>query len=579
MSTLTDGRTAPAAAHATIMHRFRAAAAAVLVAVAVPIAILICNPFVEIGVNDDWVYIRMAKVLASTGHLQYDGWTAAMTGVHAVWGALAIRLFGFSFSVARAAMFPVAAACSLLIYGLARRTGLPRGVAMLATFTCVLSPLFLPLAASFMTEASALLLLLLTIYFATRAIDSAGAGHAMIWLAAAALAGVLAGTVRQVMWGAPVWVIIAFAILRRGKPLLAGGAAALLAGVLAAIAACMRWLYAQPNSFSGHWFVMPSLLSVATWRWEREATALCLALLSLPVLVYFLSDWRIWKRNLLFFSAASVVLIFVGLRRPAEFHPFVGNIVTVYGGLLPDQDVLGDKPVILPPAALDCLGFIVAFALVFTVIALARQLWTSRSLTQALDIRDRRFLVFLFVAAPFLLGYMALLIAESEHVFIFDRYFVPLIPFIAISLCWAAWRSSPSRTLAPAAMVTMVFAVYGIATTHDALRASQARADAAVRFLSAGVPRKCLSGGYEYDGWTQLEAAGVIRVPRARTDPYRFWFLDYTPVVQPRYLMTLSVEEEFSKPLMTIPYSTWLPPRRREVLIQEDPDVTCSGIP
>ena len=76
------------------------------------LALLFCvlatRPFVSMGVNDDWSYIWSARVLADTGHLIYNGWGAMPLGWMAYLGALFIKLFGFSFTVARSSVYCLA---------------------------------------------------------------------------------------------------------------------------------------------------------------------------------------------------------------------------------------------------------------------------------------------------------------------------------------------------------------------------------------------------------------------------------------------------------------------------------------
>lgn len=55
------------------------------------------------SLNDDWSYIWSARLLAETGHIQYNGWATAMLGWQLYLGALFIKIFGFSFSIVRIA--------------------------------------------------------------------------------------------------------------------------------------------------------------------------------------------------------------------------------------------------------------------------------------------------------------------------------------------------------------------------------------------------------------------------------------------------------------------------------------------
>ena len=68
--------------------------------------------------------IKTAQVFAQTGHFAYNGWTAPMLGWQAIWGALFIKVFGFSFTVVRLSILPIAMATVLLFHAILLRFGI-----------------------------------------------------------------------------------------------------------------------------------------------------------------------------------------------------------------------------------------------------------------------------------------------------------------------------------------------------------------------------------------------------------------------------------------------------------------------
>ena len=82
-----------------LMRRFR------LHALACSLAVLLCEliarPYTTMGVCDDGPYILMARTLATTGHIVYNGWAAPMLGWQLYLAAAFIKLFGFSFTAVR----------------------------------------------------------------------------------------------------------------------------------------------------------------------------------------------------------------------------------------------------------------------------------------------------------------------------------------------------------------------------------------------------------------------------------------------------------------------------------------------
>src|SRR5215813_7810762 len=87
-----------------------------LCAAALVTAMALTTPLAESGLNDDWSYTKTALDLAETGGLVYNGWASAMVGAQAFWGALFIKLFGFSFLTTRLSTAPLALGCCLLTY-------------------------------------------------------------------------------------------------------------------------------------------------------------------------------------------------------------------------------------------------------------------------------------------------------------------------------------------------------------------------------------------------------------------------------------------------------------------------------
>lgn len=125
---------------------------------AVVVACILCSlPYAEMGFIDDWSYVKTAFEYARTGHFVYNGWATAMLGWQVPWGALFAKMFGYTFSAVRASMLPVALASVWLFFALLVRFGISRRNAAFGALMLGLSPLFVPLAASYMTDVSGLL--------------------------------------------------------------------------------------------------------------------------------------------------------------------------------------------------------------------------------------------------------------------------------------------------------------------------------------------------------------------------------------------------------------------------------------
>src|SRR6202011_661080 len=108
----------------TSISTVRTSRNAVACALLVGICTLLTHPVLEMGVNDDPSYIRSALDFAQTGHFVYHGWSNAMLGWQIVWGALFIKLFGFSFTVVRLSTVPLAMASAYLLHQILVRFGI-----------------------------------------------------------------------------------------------------------------------------------------------------------------------------------------------------------------------------------------------------------------------------------------------------------------------------------------------------------------------------------------------------------------------------------------------------------------------
>ena len=145
---------------------------AIFCALAVASSALLIRPCAETGISDDWSYIKTTQILAQTGHIVYNGWASAMLGWQLYLGALFVKLFGFSFTTARLSTFLVAVATAWLLQRTLARAGVSQWNATLATLTFVFSPLYLPLAFTFMSDVAGVFSILLCLYMCLRALQA-----------------------------------------------------------------------------------------------------------------------------------------------------------------------------------------------------------------------------------------------------------------------------------------------------------------------------------------------------------------------------------------------------------------------
>ena len=466
--------------------------------------VLAVVPRLETGVIDDWCYAWTARHLAETGRLAYNGWGGAMVGFQALWGAALIRLFGFSFTLLRLSTLPFACGSVVLLYWLGREAGLKSGAALFGAWAIGLSPLTIPLVASYMTDIPTLCCWLGCAYCALRAMRARGAARAAGWMAGAALAGFAGGTIRQIAWILAPWALAVVCWSRR-KERASVMAATLIGSVtLCASWLCFRWFLAHPDAYL-HLPVWgdAGFLDQIRMIWQPFAVYIGFGSLvfSLPVLLVYVAGWRsgLARPGMIGLCVTVAALAVFGL--PWHFHRSLlpGDFVTAYGVMDPGLDAMGQRPVVLPAGTLALLTGLLAVALGFAAAALLSAWGLSRKPGDA-GARLHKgesadsLVRFTAVFVPPCALYLAIILYRSIF---FDRYLIPVLPAIGILLLgyWQRYvRNSVPRY---AWVVVGLLSLYGVATTHDYIAAARARLEAATRLTDAGVPRAKITAGWE----------------------------------------------------------------------------------
>jgi hypothetical protein len=451
------------------------------------LCIAIAHPFANSSFVDDWSYAYVASQLAQTGHFHYSGWGSPSIVLQCVWAAIGIHIFGFSFNLLRVVSLPFSLAFVLLTYALGRKIGLSRNFALLGSLIVAVSPLFLPVACSFMTEPYACSLTLLCIYAALCGAEASDPARARTWLWIFTAAAILGGSDRQTVWVAPI-VLIPYLVWkqRSDRGFRIQGVLA-YAACLAALAVVMKYFspsYA-PTALSRHQ-LLTLVLKQSFGAVRRIASVFLVAVwMSLPA---FLSSATIWRRltarqvaAILLISAAFFSLLMIGTRGIA---PFVGNILTENGILSAGTDGFGLKPVLL----VKPLQYGLTVMLVLVVVTWAYLVWRKNLL---MGLSNNAAAVFLLFAC----AYTPLLIPGGLTSFIFDRYALPFIPLIVVCVLLSVQPMVKNISLA-AYVWLFVAASYAIVTTHDYFATLRAREAAAEELEGRGVAPNQMSIGF-----------------------------------------------------------------------------------
>lgn len=550
-------------------------------------AILCSRPFVEMGLIDDFSYVRSALIFARTGHFVFNGWATAMLGAQIVWAAPFIKLFGYSFSAARISTIVTAMLTVLLTHSIMRRAGLNRWPAIFGTLALGLCPLFIAMSVTFMTDISGLFAIVVGIYCCMRALECTDFSRILMWLVFADIAGLLGGTTRQIAWlVALVMVPSAAYIIRKHHGVLIAAVILWIVSV-ALIIVSMVWFKHQPLSVPE-----PLLKGAVRLRTLRElagtmlAALLCLCLVIMPGLTVGLQRLRTlrarhWLLLLVCTTAATCVCWFITFHWSEKgLMPWTGDILDKLGLFdYPNAWRLGTSPALLNPTGRAIGSYIVLFTVGAFFLAILRAPSESPQHSQiGLSVHT-----LLLLLGPFAGAYTLLLIPRGLWAQVLDRYLLPLIP-IALIFVLKIYQENFSPRLPTISWLTLViFAVFGVMGTHDWVADHRARLTAVYMLESAGISPASIEAGYEFDGTTQIDLRGAVFDPRVTypssidVSPYHpaglpsecsYLLNEHTPAVHPEFFLAFKpVPCLVLSRYGAVPYGTWLPPVHRSILI------------
>lgn len=565
-----------------------------LPAIACAATLLVCyfviRPYAEIGLIDDWSYVKAAQKLAETGHITYGGAETPMLGWQLYFGALLIKLFGFSFTAVRFSTVIEAMAMAFLLERTCVRAGLNTWNATLATLTFVLSPLFFPLAFTFMTDVSGVLCVVLCLYMCLRAIEAKSERAAMVWISLAALANAVDGTARQNAWLAVlVMVPSTLWLLRRWRRVLVAGCISWVVAVGIVVAAT-RWFARQPYTVSVS--PIPDTIDLKSLKILLRISLDSfgeLMLLALPVLLMFTGVFRSWNRRMAKVFAAGLLCFVVPgaiLLHAWRQHWWIAGFADGYMINSTFDRLRSDAAQEIHFAMVrQGLRVSLTVAILLSILSLfavffadAQRRPVASPVATTISWRE-----LWIVTGPFSAANIVLLALLIQGFGFSDRYLLPLLVMLLIVLT-RAYQDSVNAKLPLACMLLIaLFGAFSAAATHDEFALYRGYAAVANEIESHGVPATAILGPWEFEGWTQMENAGHInddrmripvgayvpeppRVYPANCDPDLFYFLDETPVIKPAYAISRdpgACGGQVAFPPVT--YRTWVAPQTNRI--------------
>jgi hypothetical protein len=563
------------------------------------VAILLTNPFAEASFNDDWAYALSVREMANGSGVHFHGWETSLNFIQVAWAVLWVKVFGYSLTVIRLSTLAMTAGCAATLYSLLRSCNVTPLRSVIGTCVITLSPVFVSVGTSFMTDVPSLFFLLLIIHnyvISTKHADKAFLG----WASFATVTAWVLGFNRQTLWFIPLTVLPCLAYMypqaKKWRPALLS----LWIGSIVVIVAAFKWQaqqpYATPDSAGP---LIAEVLASPVWSVVYLVKfILTFFLLTLPVFVFSRAFWDAGKQlpRILRWGigAASVALSVAGYIAPQKYqHLFapwnkLGNMVTTQGVLYDDM-LIGERPAILSPVVLFALNFAV-FSLTFYVLSVAIHL----------ILRNRRdlksYILRSWSEAPpaiqflltFCLLYTVLLLPRVLSENAFDRYQLPMMVLTVLCIFRADSKRSESRDANLnqkwGTALLLIWGVFGIAITHDYVAMMRNQADMTAWLEKQGIARSKISAGWEYDCTTQVLLTGFLNDPRVINPPGAHrdlpapkpvyvgdivlaggWWTYATPDVHPEYFVTLNMSIPGQTPIKTQQYRTWLPLKMQRI--------------
>jgi hypothetical protein len=549
---------------------------ALFCALSVLLCELISRPYATIDVCDDGPYILMAQKLAATGHVAYNGWAAPMLTWQLYLGAALVKLFGFSFTTVRMSTVLVAMALAFVLQRTLVAANISERNATIGTLAFVLSPLYLLLSATFMTDIHGLFAVVLCLYGCLSALRSSNPRTTIAWLCFAIVANALCGTSRQIAWlGILVMVPSTLWLLRAQRRILLAGIAANFAGILF-IFACLHWLKHQPYVIPEH--LLPSSFSAAHTLLELIHTFLDIPFLLLPIAALFLPEIRKSRTRILAILSASFLgYLTLAILTRHSHHIFRleptkgarGDWVGVHG-IFEGINLKGGPPLFLHLEIQILLTIAALGGLIGLIASLLATRSTSSDVESSTALPWKQLGILL---APFTIAYSLLLIPRATTPLgIYDRYTLGLL--VVALICLVRYYQERVRPQLPIASILLVaiIAIYGVSATHNLFALYRARVALAAEIRAAGISDTSVDNGWEYNLGVELQFADHINSPEPAVPVHAYlpiaappaghcpmWWYDETPHIHPIYGISFDPNACYGPaPFAPVTYSRWL---------------------
>jgi len=522
------------------------------------VSILVVNPLGDFPLNDDWSFSRAVEGLVEHGDWRPTGWTSMSLITQSLWGAIFCLPAGFSFNALRFSKLTLAIVGILALYVLFITNDRGKLFAVTAALTLGFNPIYYELSATFMTDVPFAVFTLLSTIFFVRCIRRFA--YLDLWIACAL--AVAATLCRQLGLFLPLAFAVAL-VMQRGFSI------RWLPRAILPSVACVTtlMLFQHWTSITGR---MPAIygtfgdagsLSIREIGSRIDTALLYLGLFCLPILLLGSSNPRL--------NTNSPILRVLPALSGGLFALL--SIYFTFG--LSERWMLARRGNILIPQGLGPLtlrgsyeqlpswfwGIVKALSVVGGALLVRGIVASSVVLIQKLrisDVSDEEIVQIFFLTA---VGAYALPILAGGF---FDRYLVPLVPFLLYLNAGKLPREDVGATIRKSASAVLIafVAAFAVLGTRDYLTWNRVRWEALTELQqTASVSAHDIDGGFEYNGWFLYDPA------YQKTSNKSWWW-----VRDDKYMIAFSKTTGF-KVVKAYEYFNWMPPKVHTLfLLQRD---------
>ncbi len=504
------------------------------------LSIILVNPIGDFPLNDDFSFGRTVFNVSEVGTWKFDDWLSMTLIAQVYWGSAFTKLFGFSFTVLRFSTLVLSTIGIVSMYLICRELKTDKLTASVVTALIAFNPLYFSLSFTFMTDVPFLSLCLISILFFIKFFTKGGNK----WMILGTLFAILATLIRQLGVMLPISFALTYLIFNKKKTFGWIVAIAPLIATILSLYVYNYWftsLQEAPSTFGTLPKLFKRLNHTDFWKicWDR--IGLLLIYFGLFLLPLFILKVQKSKVNLKL-AAPLITICLIAMFSIWNRFPW-GNILYNFGlgpKTLKDGVFFINVSPILSPWVWKTIAL---FGMAGVVLAFLR-----------IDFKALKFSQTKVFALSNTILYSGFLMLDVHF---FDRYFLPLLPFLLILFLPKKLTASSTKILLYSSLsFLLIMSMFSIAATHDYLSWNRARWKALDHLTNElKISPNEINGGFEFNGWhrpVKEQTYGTFK---------SWWWVD-----QENYVITFGEMDGF-KPIKSFQYNSYLPLINCEIFI------------